>query len=84
MYGCFLVSSHFVLAPCDSYGLKSCSFCDEKLMLSFCAARDTHFSASIVIIIIRIIMFRFYCQFIIWYPDDHAKTLINVTASHCV
>ena len=25
--------------------LKSCWFCDEKLMLSFCAARDTHFSA---------------------------------------
>ena len=47
-YGCFLVTSHFVLAPCVRFGynsLKSCWFCDEKLMLSFCAARDTHFSA---------------------------------------
>ena len=50
-YGCFLVTSLFVLAPCVRYGynsLKSCWLCDEKLMLSGCAARDTHFSACLV------------------------------------
>ena len=38
----------FVLAPCVRLGynsLKSCWFCDEKHLLSCCAARDTHFSA---------------------------------------
>ena len=43
-YGCF-VTSRFVLAPCVS--LNSCWFCDEKHLLSCCAARDMHFSAFI-------------------------------------
>ena len=50
--GCFLVTSRFVLAPCVRYGynsLKYCWFCDEKLMLSCCAERDTHFSAFICV-----------------------------------
>ena len=45
------MTSRFVLAPCVRYGynsLKSCWLCDEKLMLSGCAARDTHFSACLV------------------------------------
>ena len=29
--------------------LKYCWFCDEKLMLSCCDARDTHFSAFIIV-----------------------------------
>ena len=39
-------SSCFVLVPCVRYGysLKSCWFCDEKLMLRCCA---THFSAFV-------------------------------------
>ena len=40
----------FVLVPCVRYGynsLNSCWFCDEKLLLNCCAARDTHFSAFI-------------------------------------
>ena len=38
---------------CIQYGvllqcaINSCWFCDEKLLLSCCAARDTHFSAFI-------------------------------------
>ena len=46
------VSSHFVLAPCFKYGynsLKYCWFCDEKLQLSCCAARDTHFCVSVCV-----------------------------------
>ena len=39
-----------LLAPCVRFGynsLNSCWLCDEKLLLSCCAARDTHFSAFI-------------------------------------
>ena len=48
-YGCF-VTSRFVLAPCVRFGYNSlnyCWLCDEKHLLSCCAARDTHFSAFI-------------------------------------
>ena len=46
------MTSRFVLAPCVRFGynsLNSCWFCDEKHLLSCCAARDTHFSAFIVL-----------------------------------
>ena len=39
-----------LLVPCVRFGynsLNSCWLCDEKLLLSCCAARDTHFSAFI-------------------------------------
>ena len=48
-YGCF-VTSRFVLAPCVRFGYNSlnyCWLCDEKHLLSCCAARDTHFSAFV-------------------------------------
>ncbi len=32
----------------DFNSLKSCWFCDENLLLSCCAARDTHFSALVI------------------------------------
>ena len=41
------------MAPCVRFGynsLNSCWFCDEKHLLSCCAARDTHFSAFINIL----------------------------------
>ncbi len=50
-YDCFLLSSRFVLVPCVRYdynSLKSCWFCNENLLLSCCAVRDTHFSALVI------------------------------------
>ena len=44
------MTSRSVLAPCVKFGyncLNSCWSCDEKHLLSCCAARDTHFSAFI-------------------------------------
>ena len=46
-YGCFVTSR----SPWVRFGynsLNSCWFCDEKHLLSCCAARDTHFSAFII------------------------------------
>ena len=47
-YGCFLVSSCFVLAPCVRYGYNSFK---KILLLCYCVARDTHFSAFIFMVI---------------------------------
>ena len=44
-YGCFLVSSRFVLAPCVRYGYNSLK---KILLLCYCVVRDTHFSAFII------------------------------------
>ena len=47
------MTSHFVLAPCVRFGYNSlnyCWLCDEILLLSCCAARDTHFSAFIIVV----------------------------------
>ena len=48
------MTSRSVLAPCVKFGyncLNSCWSCDEKHLLSCCAARDTHFSAFISAVI---------------------------------
>ena len=44
-YGCFFVSSCFVLVPCVRYGYNSLK---KVLLLCYCVARDTHFSAFIL------------------------------------
>ena len=44
-YGCSLVSSRFVLAPCVRYCYNSLK---KILLLCYCVARDTHFSAFII------------------------------------
>ena len=43
-YGCFFVSSCFVLVPCVRYGYNSLK---KVLLLCYCVARDTHFSTFI-------------------------------------
>ena len=46
------MTSRSVLAPCVRFGyncLNCCWFCDEEHLLSCCAARDTHFSAFIIV-----------------------------------
>ena len=51
-YGCFLVTSRFVLSLCVRYDYNSLLLIEnlsgEKILLCYCAARDTHFSALVV------------------------------------
>ena len=49
------MTSRFVL-------LNYCWFCDEKLLLSCCAARDTHFSAFICVSYARFALINGYCE----------------------
>ena len=45
---CQVVLFWFLVSARYGYNsLKSCWLCDEKLLLTFCAASDTHFSAFI-------------------------------------
>ena len=74
----------------DGFGynsLKSCWLCDENLLLSCCAARDTHFSAFIVlgksrpyaICTVRILMTKY-----ILIVDDCYYFKLRVHVSHTV
>ena len=86
----FLVTNLFVLAPCVRYdynSLKSCWFCDEKLLLSCC---DTHFSAllcySLTISNFSKLSIKFYLSWLILYAftkiSDANNSRTVVTSCH--